>query len=35
MGREVGVPTPINDVLYGVLRVWADRIERTLAEADK
>ena len=35
MGREVGVPTPINDVLYGVLRVWADRIERTLAEAGK
>jgi len=35
MGREVGVPTPINDVLYGVLRVWADRIERTLAESDK
>jgi 2-dehydropantoate 2-reductase len=35
MGREVGVPTPINDVLYGVLRVWADRIERNLAKADK
>ncbi len=28
MGREVGVPTPVNDVLYAVLKPWADRIER-------
>ncbi len=27
MGREAGVPTPVNNVLYGVLRTWADRIE--------
>jgi 2-dehydropantoate 2-reductase len=25
MGREVGVPTPVNDVLYAVLRPWALR----------
>jgi len=31
MGREVGVPTPINDSLYGVLKPWAERIERSLA----
>ena len=32
MGREVGVPTPINDSLYGVLKPWAERIEKSLAE---
>jgi 2-dehydropantoate 2-reductase len=27
MGREVGVPTPINDTLYAILKPWAQRIE--------
>ena len=27
MGREVGVPTPVNDFLYAVLKPWANRIE--------
>jgi 2-dehydropantoate 2-reductase len=22
MGREVGVPTPLNDALYGILKSW-------------
>lgn len=26
MGREAGVPTPINDTLYGILKPWALRI---------
>lgn len=30
MGRQAGVPTPINDTLYGVLKPWALRIEREL-----
>ena len=30
MGREYGVPTPINDTLYGILKPWALRIEREL-----
>ncbi len=30
MGREYGVPTPINDVLYGVLKPWALRISQQL-----
>ena len=31
MGREVGVPTPVNDTIYGVLKPWALRIEQALA----
>ena len=31
MGREVGVPTPINDALYAILKPWAVRIESQLA----
>ena len=31
MGREVGVPTPINDALYAVLKPWAIRIEKSLS----
>ena len=27
MGRELGVPTPINDTLYAVLKPWAQRLE--------
>ena len=27
MAREVGVPTPINDTLYAILKPWAVRIE--------
>ena len=27
MGRELGVPTPINDTLYAVLKPWALRLE--------
>ena len=30
MARQVGVPTPINDTLYAVLKPWALRIEREL-----
>lgn len=30
LGREYGVPTPINDTLYGILKPWALRIEREL-----
>jgi ketopantoate reductase len=30
MAREVGVPTPINDTLYGILKPWAVRIEQGL-----
>ena len=32
MGREAGVPTPINDALYAVLKPWALRIEGALAD---
>ena len=32
MGREYGVPTPINDTLYGILKPWALRIEDELAK---
>ena len=32
MGREYGVPTPINDTLYGILKPWALRIERELSQ---
>ena len=30
LGREYGVPTPINDTLFGVLKPWALQIEREL-----
>ena len=30
MGREAGVPTPINDALYAILKPWALRIEAHL-----
>ncbi len=30
MGREVGVPTPVNDTIYGILKPWASRIEQAL-----
>ncbi len=33
MGREVGVPTPVNDTIYGLLKPWAERIEQELAES--
>ena len=32
MAREYGVPTPINDTLYGILKPWALRIEQELAK---
>ena len=31
MGREAGVPTPVNDALYAVLKPWALRIEGSLS----
>jgi 2-dehydropantoate 2-reductase len=31
MGREAGVPTPVNDTIYGLLKPWAERIERDMA----
>ena len=31
MGREAGVPTPINDALYAILKPWALRIESSLS----
>ncbi|MCE2405346.1 MAG: 2-dehydropantoate 2-reductase [Dehalococcoidia bacterium] len=31
MGRESGVPTPINDALYAILKPWALRIESSLS----
>ena len=34
LGRQAGVPTPINDTLYGVLKPWALRIERELGRGD-
>ena len=30
MAREAGVPTPINDALYAILKPWANRIEAAL-----
>ena len=30
MGRETGVPTPVNDALYAILKPWALRIEAAL-----
>ncbi len=30
MGREAGVPTPVNDALYAILKPWANRIERAI-----
>jgi 2-dehydropantoate 2-reductase len=32
MARDVGVPTPINDTLYAVLKPWALRIEAQLSD---
>ena len=32
MAREFGVPTPINDTLYGILKPWALRIEQELSK---
>ena len=32
MARDLGVPTPINDTLYGILKPWALRIEQELAK---
>lgn len=34
MGREYGVPTPINDTLYGILKPWALRIEQELGQGN-
>ena len=31
MARQVGVPTPINDTLYAILKPWANRIEAAAA----
>ncbi|HEY7495363.1 MAG TPA: ketopantoate reductase family protein [Candidatus Tectomicrobia bacterium] len=31
LAREVGVPTPVNDTLYAILKPWALRIEAQLA----
>jgi 2-dehydropantoate 2-reductase len=28
MGKEVGVPTPVNDVIYAILKPWAERNSR-------
>ena len=33
MGREVGVATPLNDALYGVLKPWALRNESAMTSA--
>ena len=33
MGREAGVPTPINDALYAILKPWALRIQRSIASS--
>jgi 2-dehydropantoate 2-reductase len=33
LGREAGVPTPVNDTLYAILKPWAMRIEGALAAA--
>ena len=33
MGREVGVATPLNDALYGVLKPWALRNESAMTNA--
>ena len=33
MGREAGVPTPINDGLYAILKPWALRIEKALGSS--
>ncbi len=32
MAREIGVPTPINDTLYGILKPWALRIKQELSK---
>ena len=32
MAREFGVPTPINDTLYGILKPWVLRIEQELSK---
>ena len=31
LGRETGTPTPVNDVLYAILKLWALRIEARLS----
>ena len=33
MGRETGVPTPLNDALYGILKPWALRNESSAPSA--
>ena len=33
MAREYGVPAPINETLYGILKPWALRIEQELARS--
>jgi 2-dehydropantoate 2-reductase len=30
LGRENGVPTPVNDALYAILKPWAIRIEASV-----
>ncbi len=30
LGRESGVPTPVNDALYAILKPWANRIQRAI-----
>ena len=30
LGRQAGVPTPLNDAIYGILKPWALRIEERL-----
>ena len=30
LGRENGVPTPVNDALYAILKPWANRIQSSL-----
>ncbi len=34
LGREYGVPTPVNDTLYGILKPWALRIEQELQSGE-
>jgi 2-dehydropantoate 2-reductase len=31
MGKEAGVPTPVNDVIYAILKPWAERNSRASA----
>ena len=34
LGKQAGVPTPLNDAIYGILKPWALRIEKALRNSD-